>query len=123
MPQFNIVGVRSLVLDLAISTPLAFEVFGPQGQTLTPFVSAILGLALPSIIASLSKGNSYRVQSSALLEPGHEQFLLCSNCKNQFESTDMVKCPFVSGTLCSVCCASESKCHDMCKKSEKIISY
>lgn len=117
LPQFNIVGVGSLVLDLAISTPLAFGIFGPEEQTLAPFVSAILGLALPPIIASLSKGNSYQVQSSALLEPGHEELLLCSSCENQFESTDMVECPFVGATLCSVCCASEAKCHDMCKKS------
>lgn len=65
LPQFNIVGIGSLIIALIISVPLAFGAAGPKGQTFAPFVSATLGLFLPPIIAMISRGSSYRIQSTA----------------------------------------------------------
>lgn len=115
LPQFNIVGVGSLIIALAVGGPLAFGAAGPAGETWAPFVSAGLGFFLPPVIAGLSRGRTYTVESAAQLEHGHESLLTCVHCHDQFESTDMVECPFYHGTLCSVCCGSESQCRDMCK--------
>ena len=115
LPRFNIVGVGALLIALAISGPLAFGAGGPEGVSLAPFVSAVLGLLGPPIIAIITKGKSYTVQSTAQVEHSAEKFLTCVRCQNQFETVDMVECPFYHGTLCSVCCGSEGHCHDQCK--------
>ncbi len=119
LPQFNIVGVGALVGSLVVAVPLAFGIGGPIGISLAPFVSATLGLILPPVIAVITRGKTYQVHSNAQIEHDSQTLLTCTHCRDQFETIDMVQCPFHQGSLCSVCCGSEAKCHDMCKNTAK----
>ncbi|MCI0184244.1 purine-cytosine permease family protein [Sulfoacidibacillus ferrooxidans] len=122
LPHFNIVGVGSLVGALVVAIPLAFGMGGSEGVSLAPFVSAVLGLVLPPVIALITRGKTYHVNSTAQVQPSSASLSTCTHCHDQFEAIDMVYCPFHKGGICSVCCGSEAHCHDMCKTTAKNIS-
>ncbi|SMC04653.1 Purine-cytosine permease [Sulfobacillus thermosulfidooxidans DSM 9293] len=115
LPHFNPVGVGTLILALVIAAPLAFGVAGPLGENLAPFVSAALGLIFPPVIALALKGRPYRISSTAQVPVTSQPTLECILCHEEFETVDMVICPFHEGALCSVCCGSNAQCHDVCK--------
>src|ERR1019366_1930232 len=50
-----------------------------------------------------------RPEASGVLTP-------CVICGNSFEAEDMAQCPAYAGSICSLCCTLDARCHDMCKK-------
>lgn len=114
LPNFNPVGVGSLLIALVPSVPLAFGLAGPYGMTLAPFISGAIGLVCPPIIALLTRGKTY-AQASKASPIAHAGTETCGVCHKDYETSEMVRCPFIQAPICSVCCAAEARCHDMCK--------
>jgi hypothetical protein len=40
----------------------------------------------------------------------------CVKCGKHFELAEFVRCPFHEGAICSVCCAAEPDCGELCKQ-------
>lgn len=132
---FNPVGVVSLGVALAIALPMAFGVSGPLGKTLAPFVSGAVAFALAPVVAWATKGRYYQPATTARnidpalppvgaggLDQAAEVSAACESrtpcvvCHQPFELAEFAACPFHSGAICSVCCAAESHCGEMCKR-------
>jgi len=39
----------------------------------------------------------------------------CVICERDYEGEDMAQCPAYGGPICSLCCALDARCHDLCK--------
>lgn len=135
--NFNPVGFGAMVIASIVSIVAFFGAFGPFLQAFSALLSIVLAFVLAPIIAIITKGKydiarENTVRSSVLrmvsksqededVEPGSELVsMICSNCGFEYESEDILDCPFYQGPICSLCCSLESKCHDMCKSSESL---
>lgn len=132
--KWNPVGVGALVVALIPAVPMAFGAFGPLGRTLAPFVSGILAFVAAPIIAYLTRGRYYIAPTVAenvdptlpKLGAGAETEVItasteaptqeCIKCSKHFELAEFVRCPFHEGPICSVCCAAEPNCGELCKQ-------
>jgi purine-cytosine permease-like protein len=134
--RYNPVGTGALVVALVVALPLAFGVAGPFGKTLAPFLSGAVAFVLAPVMAAATRGRFYSpatiarnidpvlpevgagVVSAALAaeesDPQHER---CVVCAQRFELAEFVGCPFHHAPICSVCCAAESRCGELCKTS------
>src|SRR5690606_5634935 len=45
---------------------------------------------------------------------------ICSVCENRFETADMALCPAYGGSICSLCCSLDARCHDLCKSDARL---
>ncbi|MGC9506206.1 sensor histidine kinase [Baaleninema sp.] len=41
--------------------------------------------------------------------------MTCCICEQSYEPADMAYCPVYGGSICSLCCSLDSRCHDRCK--------
>lgn len=144
--NFNPVGFGSMLIASAVSIAAFFNAFGPTMQAFSPFVSIVLAFILAPILAILTKGKYYIArensirpavtlhspshahsysQSDSLSHPqlhtvkaGQTQTITCGNCGYEYETEDILDCPFHQAPICSLCCSLERSCHDMCKSAE-----
>jgi purine-cytosine permease-like protein len=132
--NWNPVGIGSLILALVPAIPMAFGLFGPLGQTLAPFVSGALAFVAAPVLAYLTKGRYYVSPTVAenvdtdlpRFGAGAETEVItasteaptepCVKCGKHFELAEFVRCPFHEGAICSVCCAAEPDCGELCKQ-------
>ncbi len=118
---FNPVGMVTLVVALVVGGIFISGVVGPLGFTLAPYVSALIGMGLPILMAFWTKGKYYLHATKAAYEEQLAEHLgmeetLCPQCQEQFENEDFVFCPFTARALCSVCCAVTKHCGEVCKE-------
>ncbi|TYB40124.1 purine-cytosine permease family protein [Actinomadura chibensis] len=127
---FNPVGVVPVVFALLAALPLAFGLAGDYGKTLAPFLAGGLSFVLVPVVALVTRGRHYIVPSVAVnadpalvpigsaaagtAEPSDEE-RECVRCADRFELAEFVTCPFHEGLICSVCCASDGACKELCK--------
>ncbi len=137
--KYNPVGIGALVVALAVALPFAFGAGGDLGKTLAPFISGAVAFAVAPILALVTRSRFYLPETvahnidPALPEIGtgeidnvialdradsENAYDDCVVCKQTFELAEFVACPFHNGSLCSVCCASESSCKEVCKSEE-----
>jgi purine-cytosine permease-like protein len=133
--KFNPVGIGALCVALAVALPLAFGVAGPFGKTLAPFLAGAIAFVLAPVIAALSRGRYYQpattarnidpelppvgaggVDHAARISGLSESRTGCVVCHQQFELAEFAACPFYENPICSVCCAAEAHCGEMCKR-------
>ncbi|WP_222836589.1 purine-cytosine permease family protein [Jongsikchunia kroppenstedtii] len=110
--NLNPVGFGSLVIASTVSMIAYFDAFGHTAKELSPFIALAIALVLPPVLAWLTNGRWYLARTSVL--PDDPQ-LTCVACGDQFDRHDMAACPHHKGIVCSLCCSTESKCHDGCK--------
>jgi hypothetical protein len=114
--NINPVGVGAMVISLATSTMLFFGVIGPLAQAFSPIAGLLAALIAAPLIAWATRGRYYRARSDDL--PGEGKDFVCTVCENRFERPDMAFCPVYQGTICSLCCTLEARCHDACKDGD-----
>ena len=44
----------------------------------------------------------------------------CCICGTDFEAEDMSHCPAYKGSICSLCCTLDARCHDLCKPHARL---
>jgi purine-cytosine permease-like protein len=111
--NFNPVGFGSMLVATAVSFTAYFGAFGGTAKAMSAFISLAIALVLPPIVAWATHGKYYIARTSDLPDGGE---LTCVKCAEAFDVIDMAACPFHEGTICSLCCSTEGKCHDVCKK-------
>ncbi len=111
--DINPVGVGAMLLSIVISTAALVGVFGPLAHAFAPLLGLAVAFVAAPAIALVTRGRYY-IARDADLPPGTGD-LACVLCGNRFERPDMAFCPLHSGSICSLCCTLEARCHDMCK--------
>jgi signal transduction histidine kinase/ActR/RegA family two-component response regulator len=117
--DINPVGVGAMGLSLGVSTLLFLGFAGPIAQAFSPMAGlAVAFLAAPAI--AWATGGRYYLARDDGLEPG-PAVLTCIVCENPFERPDMAFCPVYQGSICSLCCTLEARCHDACKTDAGLV--
>jgi len=110
----NPVGLLSMLLAAALSVVAYAGALGATAQAYAPFIALATAMVLSPLLAWITKGQRYIArQPQPVGAPG--DMLTCTVCENRFETEDMAHCPAYGGTICSLCCSLEARCHDRCK--------
>ncbi|HSD37723.1 MAG TPA: ATP-binding protein [Rhodocyclaceae bacterium] len=117
----NPVGVGAMLIASTLSICAYVGLFGPIAEAFASFIALATALTVSPLIAWLTKGKYYlsRKHTDAPLPPGSHR---CVICERAYESDDMARCPAYQGNICSLCCALDARCHDLCKPDARLSS-
>jgi signal transduction histidine kinase/CheY-like chemotaxis protein/purine-cytosine permease-like protein len=116
--NFNPVGVGAMLLSLIVSNACFLGLLGESARVLSPLIGLAVSFTSAPLIAWATGGRYYTARTAPSLG---EADIRCIVCENTFEPPDMVSCPVYQGTICSLCCTLEARCHDACKERPRWI--
>ena len=114
----NPVGVGAMAGSLMCSTLCFTGMFGHGPQVFSPVIGLGVSFLLAPAIAFLTKGRYYIARPPDDMGTTPQR---CTVCENAFEPSDMAHCPVYQGSICSLCCTLEARCHDACKERPRSI--
>ena len=117
--NFNPVGFGAMSVASIISILAFVGVFGAYPQAYAPFLALGIAFVLSPLIAFLTKGKYYiaRENTQATTLEG-QSLITCCICEQDYEIPDTAYCPVYDGSICSLCCSLDARCHDSCKPSD-----
>lgn len=110
----NPVGVGAMAAASILSMVAFSGVLGPQAQAWSAFIALATALLATPAIAWLS-GSRYYIARPASVTAAPGEAVRCTICEKSYEPEDMASCPAYQGTICSLCCTLDARCHDLCK--------
>jgi hypothetical protein len=113
--NINPVGFGSMLVASGVSIAAYFGLFGVVLAALAPFVSLLLAVVLPPVVALATGGRWYLARVSEF--PEGATSLACGVCGGEYAVIDMATCPFHTAAICSLCCSTDGACKDRCKPS------
>jgi hypothetical protein len=113
------VGVGAMLIAAAVAMLAHSGLFGELARAMSSFIA--LGAAFAARPARGATRGRYYIARAAQLA-GDATSLRCAICENTFEPDDMAHCPAYGGTICSLCCSLDSRCHDRCKPHARFAS-
>lgn len=119
--DINPVGVGAMLLASLLSGLAHAGLFGALAQAASPLVSLVSALICAPLLAWLTRGRYYIARTSVLklLHPA-QVHLECVLCTNAFEREDVAFCPAYGAPICSLCCALDARCGDLCKPRARL---
>ncbi|MBI1175699.1 MAG: response regulator [Sideroxydans sp.] len=121
--DINPVGFGAMSIASALAISVYLGLFGQSVQPFAIFISLGLPLILAPLFAWLTKGRYYIARQPEPLHAAPGATLhSCSICSTAFEAEDMSHCPAYKGSICSLCCTLDARCHDMCKPRQARLS-
>ena len=119
--DINPVGFGAMTIASALSISVYLGLFGQEVQPFSIFISLCLPLALSPLIAWVTGGRFYiaRRQEPLVMTAGATAHTCCI-CDTDFEAEDMSHCPAYKGSICSLCCTLDARCHDLCKPHARL---
>ncbi len=112
--DINPVGVGAMTIATIVSISAFYGLFGPTGKALSTFVALGVALVTAPTIAYLTDGKYYLARKPKRSWQNIER-IQCCICEHQFEPEDTASCPAYAGSICSLCCSLDARCHDLCK--------
>src|SRR3989344_165944 len=126
--DINPVGVGAMVLASLVSIVAYVGWMGELAQAFSAVIAMLVAFVTSPVIAWATKGRYYLARSSELPqvdEPEAGQPLSrvirlkalhrCTVCEREYEAEDVATCPAYQGFICSLCCALDARCQDLCK--------
>ncbi len=116
--DINPVGVFSMFIASCAGIAANLGVFGELAKALAAFISLGIPFITVPLIAWLTQGRYYLCRTE---EHTKENILTettqikCLVCENDFDKEDISQCPSYKGTICSLCCALDSRCDNLCR--------
>ena len=119
--DINPVGFGAMGIASALSISVYLGLFGEEAQPFAIFISLGLPLILSPLFAWSTKGRYYISRHPEPLKaaPGATAHTCCI-CGTDFEAEDMSNCPAYQGSICSLCCTLDARCHDRCKPQARL---
>lgn len=111
----NPVGVGSMLLGIIVGMFCYTGSFGDIAQAMAHFIALGTALLAAPIIAIITGSRYYIVSDRPTKKGGVSDEVTCVVCENRFDVEDMAPCPAYRGQICSLCCALESRCGDLCR--------
>ncbi|MFA5121348.1 ATP-binding protein, partial [Zavarzinia sp.] len=106
--------LATLVASIAL-----FGAFGAALQSLAPFLALAIAFVTAPVIAYATKGRYY-IARTPRTNWRAKPAVSCVICEHAFEPEDMAYCPAYEGTICSLCCSLDARCHDGCKDKARL---
>lgn len=116
--NINPVGVGSMLTASIIGMVCYTGYFGESIKALSHFITIGSTLIISPLIAWVTKGRFYIARVPNYFGEKVKK-ATCSVCQNTYEIEDVAYCPAYTGSICSLCCSLDSRCHDLCKPSKK----
>jgi signal transduction histidine kinase/CheY-like chemotaxis protein/purine-cytosine permease-like protein len=116
----NPVGVGAMLIAAAVAMLAHAGLFGVLANAMSSFIAFGVAFACAPVIAILTRGRYYIARTAR--PTGEATSLRCAICENAFEPDDTAYCPAYGGTICSLCCSLDSRCHDRCKPHARFAS-
>ncbi|WP_018605835.1 hybrid sensor histidine kinase/response regulator [Uliginosibacterium gangwonense] len=110
--DINPVGVGAMAIASAASIAAFSGILGISVQPYACFIAILTAFVMAPLIAWLTGGKYYLVRHAATPATGMQR---CSICEREYEAQDTTHCPAYAGTICSLCCSLDARCHDLCK--------
>ncbi|CAB3809071.1 hybrid sensor histidine kinase/response regulator [Paraburkholderia fynbosensis] len=116
----NPVGVGAMLIAAAAAMLAQSGMFGLLAQAMSSFIAFGVAVACAPVLAIVTRGRYYIARAAQPM--GDATSLRCAICENTFEPEDTAFCPAYGGTICSLCCSLDSRCHDRCKPHARFAS-
>jgi signal transduction histidine kinase/ActR/RegA family two-component response regulator len=114
--DINPVGVGALSASVLLSSGAHLGWLGEAARVLAPFIALGTAMVVSPAIALWTRGRFYLARQP---DPARTSSI-CSVCENRFEPEDMALCPAYGGSICSLCCSLDARCHDLCKQDARL---
>lgn len=126
LPRYNVIGMVSMWVPVAIACVMASGAFGVKALALAVPFSIVVPFFAPALVAAcLSEERLLRAYIGRDLAPAPKEkdLLTCTVCKHEFHRSDFALCPYhKNGWICSYCCMSELRCETVCQTGDARIS-
>ena len=134
--DINPVGVGAMLLASGLGIAAHLGAFGAAAEAFSAVIAMAVAFVAAPLIAWATKGRYYLVPE--VTEPPELQACgaadgaaylgarlqrRCTICERDYEPEDMTGCPAYGGPICSLCCALDARCHDLCKPPEARASW
>ncbi|WP_321901106.1 hybrid sensor histidine kinase/response regulator [Paraburkholderia tropica] len=116
----NPVGVGAMLIAAAVAMLAHSGLFGVLAKAMSSFIAFGVAFACAPVLAVITGGRYYIARAAQ--PTGDATSLRCAICENSFEPDDTAYCPAYGGTICSLCCSLDSRCHDRCKPHARFAS-
>ncbi len=117
--DINPVGVGAMALASLLSVTAHLGLYGELAQAFSAVIAMATAFVAAPLIAWATKGRYYiaRASQTAEAEGACKRYATqhCVICERAYEGPDMAHCPAYQGAICSLCCALDARCGDLCK--------
>ncbi|WP_414631065.1 purine-cytosine permease family protein, partial [Aquabacterium sp. UBA2148] len=141
--DINPVGVGAMVLASLVSIVAYVGWMGELAQAFSAVIAMLVAFVTSPLIAWATQGRYYLARSSDLPQVEPEPSVgaggacqpspldetgrplsrvirlkalhRCTVCEREYEAEDVASCPAYQGFICSLCCALDARCQDLCK--------
>ncbi|MBU0916293.1 MAG: response regulator [Gammaproteobacteria bacterium] len=141
--DINPVGVGAMVLASLVSIVAYVGWMGELAQAFSAVIAMLVAFVTSPLIAWATQGRYYLARSSDLPQAEPEPSVgsggacqpsqldeagrplsrvirlkalhRCTVCEREYEAEDVASCPAYQGFICSLCCALDARCQDLCK--------
>jgi signal transduction histidine kinase/purine-cytosine permease-like protein/DNA-binding NarL/FixJ family response regulator len=114
----NPVGVGAMGIASLLSVTAFMGVFGPLAQAFSAVIAMVTAFVAAPLIA-WATGGRYYIARQAEADSSDRR---CVICDKVYEADDMARCPAYGGPICSLCCALDARCDDLCKPQARLSS-
>jgi signal transduction histidine kinase/CheY-like chemotaxis protein/purine-cytosine permease-like protein len=123
----NPVGVGAMVVASVLSIAAYTGMFGEMAQAFSALIALVTALVVSPLIAWRTQGRYY-IARQPEPEPApqvdehgsYKRLARCVICERDYEHDDMAHCPAYRGSICSLCCSLDARCHDLCKPDARL---
>jgi signal transduction histidine kinase/DNA-binding NarL/FixJ family response regulator len=119
--DINPVGVGAMTLASIFSVTAFLGLYGPEAQSFSSFIAIVTAFVLTPLLALLTKGKFYLARQPHQFHPNASHHV-CVVCQREYEVDDVAHCPAYQGSICSLCCTLDARCHDTCKPHATLAS-
>lgn len=124
LADWNVVGIVSMWVPIAISCVMAAGAFGRKGHALAVPFSIFVPFFLPGLVAAaLGRERLVRayMRREIVAPPADRETLTCVVCEKVFHRSEFALCPFHQDRwICSTCCMAEVRCQTMCRADPSV---
>ncbi len=134
--DINPVGVGAMGLASLLSMMAWLGLFGPMAQAFSAVIAMVVAFVAAPLIAWATQGRYYIARQPECESCAHGSVVAvagpigsgangaylrsrlqrrCVICERAYEGEDMAQCPAYGGSICSLCCSLDARCHDLCK--------
>ena len=111
--DINPVGIGAMSIATIASFAVYAGLLGETLQALSAFVAFGVAFIAAPVIAKATGGRYYLVRQPQ--QHFGDAPRACTVCEHTFEGQDLAHCPAYGGTICSLCCSLDVRCHDACR--------
>jgi signal transduction histidine kinase/purine-cytosine permease-like protein/FixJ family two-component response regulator len=128
--DINPVGVGAMILASLVSMMAHVGWMGELAQAFSAVTAMVVAFVTSPLIAWATQGRYYLARQPLTVHDDAPQadegaplarvirlkaLHRCTVCEREYEADDVAQCPAYQGFICSLCCALDARCQDLCK--------